>query len=365
MKSFDSVSVIGCGRWGSFLAWYLANYKKELNNILLYGKSESKTFQNLKASRKNEYLELPEKIELTNDLQKTLKNEYIIISIDAQNLKFLAKELNEYNLKNKTFILAMKGIDIESKQRLSQVMLNNINQNIRVAVLLGPGHVEDYTKGIPNCAVVDGINEEVKKDVVELMKSDLMRLYYGDDLIGNEIGGAYKNVIGISAGILDGLNWNSLKGALMARSIAEVSRFIERLGGKRCSACGLSFVGDFEATFDKINGKTLFYFDPPYRPLSNTSSFNNYSKEDFNDDAQIRLKQFCDRIHEAGAHFMLSNSDGRGKNIHDTFFDDLYSAYSIERVWASRCVNSNVSKRGKLTEILVSNFKFPTVCLPL
>ena len=115
--------------------------------------------------------------------------------------------------------------------------------------------------------------------------------------------------------------------------------------------------GDFEDTFHKINGKTLFYFDPPYRPLSNTSSFNNYSKEDFNDDAQIRLKQFCDRIHQAGAHFMLSNSDGRGKNIHDTFFDNLYSAYCIDRVWASRCVNSNVSKRGKLTEILVRSYQ--------
>lgn len=115
--------------------------------------------------------------------------------------------------------------------------------------------------------------------------------------------------------------------------------------------------GDFEETFTRIQGNTLFYFDPPYRPLSNTSSFNNYSKEDFNDEAQIRLKQFCDRIHEAGAHFMLSNSDGRGKNIHDTFFDDLYSAYCIDRVWASRCVNSNVSKRGKLTEILVRSYQ--------
>lgn len=115
--------------------------------------------------------------------------------------------------------------------------------------------------------------------------------------------------------------------------------------------------GDFEETFSKIQGKTLFYFDPPYRPLSNTSSFNNYSKEDFNDDAQIRLKKFCDRIHQAGAYFMLSNSDGRGKNVHDTFFDELYAAYSIDRVWASRCVNANASKRGKLTEILVRSYK--------
>ncbi len=115
--------------------------------------------------------------------------------------------------------------------------------------------------------------------------------------------------------------------------------------------------GDFEETFKKIKGKTLFYFDPPYRPLSNTSSFNNYSKEDFNDSAQIRLKQFCDRIHRAGAYFMLSNSDGRGKDVCDSFFDELYAAYSIERVWASRCINANATKRGKLTEILVRSYK--------
>lgn len=67
--------------------------------------------------------------------------------------------------------------------------------------------------------------------------------------------------------------------------------------------------GDFEATFDYAQGNTLFYFDPPYRPLSDTSSFNDYAKEAFNDDAQIRLKEYCDRINEAGFRFMLSNSD--------------------------------------------------------
>ena len=72
--------------------------------------------------------------------------------------------------------------------------------------------------------------------------------------------------------------------------------------------------GDFEQTFDKIEGNTFFYFDPPYRPLSNTSSFNDYTKEDFNDEAQIRLKLFCDRLNEIGVNFMLSNSDCLGKN---------------------------------------------------
>ena len=114
--------------------------------------------------------------------------------------------------------------------------------------------------------------------------------------------------------------------------------------------------GDFEKTFTKIEGDTFFYFDPPYRPLSNTSSFNDYSKEDFNDDAQIRLKRFCDRLNEKGINFMLSNSDCFGKDGTDRFFEDLFIDYRIERVWASRNVNAIASKRGKLTEIVVNNY---------
>jgi DNA adenine methylase len=113
---------------------------------------------------------------------------------------------------------------------------------------------------------------------------------------------------------------------------------------------------DFESTFDYAKGHTFFYFDPPYRPLSDTSSFNDYAQEAFNDDAQIRLKKFCDRISNSGFHFMLSNSDCKGKNENDNFFDVLYKDYIIERVWASRSINSNPEKRGKLTEILVHDY---------
>lgn len=114
--------------------------------------------------------------------------------------------------------------------------------------------------------------------------------------------------------------------------------------------------GDYSRTYDMARGNTLFYFDPPYRPLSNTSSFNDYTKQPFNDEAQIRLKEFCDVVTEAGHSFMLSNSDGFSKNGTDKFFDDLYRNYYIERVWARRNVNANGKKRGLLTEILVHNY---------
>ncbi len=114
--------------------------------------------------------------------------------------------------------------------------------------------------------------------------------------------------------------------------------------------------GDFEQTLEYIDGNTFFYFDPPYRPLSNTSSFNDYAKEPFNDAAQIRLKHFCDRLQNAKIPFMLSNSDCFGKNGTDRFFDDLYRDYDIRRIWASRSVNANGAKRGKLTELLIRNY---------
>lgn len=116
------------------------------------------------------------------------------------------------------------------------------------------------------------------------------------------------------------------------------------------------FTGDFERTLAYAKGKTLFYFDPPYRPLSDTSSFNDYTKEAFNDDSQVRLKEFCDKVVDNGYSFMLSNSDCKGKNEKDNFFDVLYADYYIDRVRASRNVNANATKRGKITELLVHNY---------
>lgn len=113
--------------------------------------------------------------------------------------------------------------------------------------------------------------------------------------------------------------------------------------------------GDFEATLHYADENSYFYFDPPYKPLSETSSFNSYAKEEFNDQEQIRLGKFCQRIDLLGYSFILSNSDVRGKNPHDNFFDELFADYNIQRVWATRLVNANANKRGKLTELLISN----------
>lgn len=116
--------------------------------------------------------------------------------------------------------------------------------------------------------------------------------------------------------------------------------------------------GDYEATLDHTgDGYNFFYFDPPYRPLNATSSFNSYSKEEFNDEEQIRLRDFCARLNDRlGIDWMLSNADCSAKNPEDTFFEDIYTDFFINRVYASRAINANPSKRGKLTELLICNY---------
>lgn len=117
--------------------------------------------------------------------------------------------------------------------------------------------------------------------------------------------------------------------------------------------------GDFEQTIDHLSdGFNLFYFDPPYRPLNATSSFNSYSKEDFNDEEQIRLRDFCVKLSEyPNVKWMLSNADCSAKNPDDTFFEEIYRGFNINRVYASRAINANPSKRGKLTELLITNYE--------
>ncbi|MCX6231145.1 MAG: DNA adenine methylase [Bacteroidetes bacterium] len=113
--------------------------------------------------------------------------------------------------------------------------------------------------------------------------------------------------------------------------------------------------GDFETTLSYAKNKSLFYLDPPYKPLSETSSFNSYAKDEFNDNEQIRLRDYCNKLDLRGYKWILSNSDVKGKDINDNFFDDLYSEFKIKRVDARRSINVNPDKRGALKELLITN----------
>ena len=250
------ITVIGPGRWGSFIAWYLDSIG---HDVTLYGRVSSRHMQGFLTQRKNDILTLPESVALSTEISSVEQAEIIVISVDSQGLRSLMKELSAFSLRNKTFLLCMKGIEITTGKRLSEVTREYIDPSSSVAVWLGPGHVQEFYAGIPNCMVIDCEREDIKTRLVDAFSSNLVRLYYGEDLIGNEVGAAAKNVIGIAAGILDGVELSSLKGALMARGAREIARLIRAMGGKELSAYGLCHLGDYEATvFSKFSHNRAF-----------------------------------------------------------------------------------------------------------
>lgn len=250
------ITVIGCGRWGSLITWYLDRIGQD---VTLYGRKSSKNMLRFIETRKNDVLTLPESIKLSTDFSSLPASDVIVISIASQNLQSLMDELKPLNLKNKIFVLCMKGIEVSTHRRLSEIVKDNTDSSNSVAVWLGPGHVQEFYVGIPNCMVIDSENEEIKELLVNSFSSELIRFYYGNDLIGSEIGAAAKNVIGIAAGMLDGCELSSLKGALMSRGTREIARLIKAMGGNELSAYGLCHLGDYEATvFSKYSHNRSF-----------------------------------------------------------------------------------------------------------
>lgn len=239
------ITVIGCGRWGSLIAWYL---DRTGHRVTLYGRPGSRHMQRFLATRQNDLLTLPESIALSTDLACVRQAETVVISIGSQGLQGLMDQLKPLSLRDRIFVLCMKGLEQGTGRRLSQIAEENLDPSNAVAVWLGPGHVQEFYRGIPNCMVIDSGNDAVKRRLVQEFSSDLIRFYYGGDMIGNEVGAAAKNVVGIAAGFLDGVEMSSLKGALMSRGTREVARLIKAMGGNELSAYGLCHLGDYEAT---------------------------------------------------------------------------------------------------------------------
>ena len=274
-----NISVLGPGRWGTFIAWYL---NKIGNNVILWGREGSAKLEELQKNGKNKFLEIPEEIILTSSLDKAVEeSKCIVIAIEAQNLADFMQILKKYDFENKIIVLCMKGLEEETGERLSIVTKRYLGEKTNVAVWVGPGHPKEFVRGNPNCMVIDSENREVVELLVRELSSDLIRFYYGDDIIGNEIGAASKNVIGIAAGMLDGLNLSSLKGALMTRGTKEVSNLIVAMGGKQITAFGLCCLGDYEATL-----------------------FSKYSNNRRYGEAFIKKEKFEE--HSAGAHTVKS-----------------------------------------------------------
>lgn len=251
------VSVLGCGRWGSFIAWYLAGIG---HTVTLYGRPNSERLKRIKQTGGNEYVTFSGNVEFTDDLSHAMSAcETAVISVSSAGLRRFTREIISSGGADKVFVLCMKGLESETGKRLSEIVIEEGVSKEKVAVWVGPGHIQEFAQGKPNCMVIDGYDKSLVKSLADEWRSDLIRFYYGDDIIGSEIGAAAKNVFGIAAGMLDGGGYTTLKGSLMARGAREVSRLIKAMGGNELSAYGLCHLGDYETTlFSEFSNNRRF-----------------------------------------------------------------------------------------------------------
>ena len=238
-------TVLGCGRWGSFHLWYGSRIG---NTVTGWEPEGIPGFISLQETRKNRYLELPPDIRLTSDIEEVSGSDMVIVTVPAQKFRNLCRQLRQIDISAADLILCMKGIEKGTGKRLTEISLEEGLKPRSLSIWVGPGHPQQFIAEVPSCMIIASENDNDSVRIAGLMSSDLIRFYRSHDIIGCEIGAAAKNVIGIAAGILDGLNHSGLKGALMARAPQEVARLVSAMGGDWRSVYGLSHLGDYEAT---------------------------------------------------------------------------------------------------------------------
>lgn len=265
------ISILGCGRWGTFLAWYF----NEIGfDVLLWGRENSLKFQQLKTARKNDYVNLSTKIILTKSLTEALLfSDILLIAIKEQNLRELIQNICNLNFFEKTFVLCMKGIENNSGQRLTEVADSILGTQAQVAIITGPCQPIDIVNGTPTCMIIDSKDQNLSQMLCKKFSSSFISFVPGDDLIGNEIGAAINKLIGIAGGILDGLGYSSLKGPLMVAGTNEISVIIKCMGGKSDSAYGLCCLGDYQASlFSEYSNSVAFG-----KSIVNKQTFNKHA----------------------------------------------------------------------------------------
>lgn len=247
----SKISVLGAGTWGTALAIELANKGQE---VTLWSAPEvAREIEALREDRKNirnlPGAVLPDSVILTTDLAYACDDEEIIVcAVASPFVRSTAAKIKQYCHEGQIIVNVSKGIEEKTLLTMTQIIAEEI-PGAKVAVLSGPSHAEEVSRGIPTAVVVGVEDTEIAKTVQEAFFSDMFRVYTSDDVLGIELGGSLKNVIALAAGMVDGLGYgDNTKAALMTRGIAEISRLGVTMGGRETTFYGLSGIGDLIVT---------------------------------------------------------------------------------------------------------------------
>ncbi len=256
------VSVLGAGGWGTTLA-ILLHFNGHDVTLWEYKKSYARDLQKRRIN--HIYLpdiHIPDGIKISNDLKESCYDKnLIIIAVPSQHIREVLKKIEYSQIKNSTFVSVAKGIENKTLFTVSQIIRDLFPRldTSQISVLSGPSHAEEVARRIPTAVVAASTDIETSKTVQVAFMNSYFRVYSSSDLIGVELGGAFKNVIAIGAGIIDGAGFgDNTKAAIMTRGVAEISRLGLAMGAKPETFAGLSGMGDLIVTCMSKHSRNRF-----------------------------------------------------------------------------------------------------------
>ncbi len=243
------ISFLGAGSWGTALAILCANNG---HRVTIWSAVESE-LDMLRTNHEHKDrlpgVKLPDSIEIEGDIEKACDDKDVLVfSVASPFVRATAERIRSFVKKGQIIVNVAKGIEDGTMMTLCEV-IEDVLPDVDVAVLSGPSHAEEVSKGVPTTVVVGAHSEKTATFVQDVFMCPNFRVYTSPDMIGIELGGSLKNVIALAAGILDGMDMgDNTKAALMTRGIAEISRLGIELGGQMETFSGLSGIGDLIVT---------------------------------------------------------------------------------------------------------------------
>lgn len=250
------IGIIGAGSWGIALSVLLYNNGNEVSVWSILPDEIEMLRRELEHKDKLPGVKLPEDMEFTCDLKKTVANkDLLVLAVPSPFVRSTAHSLQSVVTKGQIIVNVAKGIEEKTLMTLSQVIEEEV-PNADVAVLSGPSHAEEVGRGIPTTIVVGAHSKETAEFVQNLFMNEVFRVYTSPDILGIELGAALKNVVALAAGIADGLGYgDNTKAALITRGITEIARLGMAMGGKFETFCGLSGIGDLIVTCASMHSR--------------------------------------------------------------------------------------------------------------
>ena len=250
MVGIKNVCVLGAGSWGTALANHLC--RRGLN-VKIWS-PETDVLADIKSNNKNSKyfpgVELVTGLKPEGNLQKAVSDaEIIVVSVPSGAYREVAKQLKDFAPKNTLIVSTGKGLEEGELTCLTDVLMEELGSQAKIAALSGPSFAFEVLKGLPTAVVIASKSEVVAKEAAEIFHFDYFRVYTSTDVVGVEVGGAIKNVIALAAGMADGAGMgNNARAALITRGLAEIQRLVVAMGGSPLTVVGLSGLGDLLLT---------------------------------------------------------------------------------------------------------------------